>query len=441
VRSSAGWSTGAGQADRVAVPAWLGEIELTGVWEAVPDTGQRSSVLLVRLRGRPLGTLVLGPGGHEAAEVGARAIAAFGAPPPSAPPAAPAPPPSAPIEQPSVSVVVPTRGRPDMLLRCLDALTRQDLPAAEIVIVENGTDEPTLPPLLATALRSAPVPIRLLHRRIAGSAAARNLGVRHSTGAVVATTDDDAVPDPGWLAALVAALGRDAGVAAVTGLTCPLALRTDAQLWFEQYYGGFGKGFTGQDYRYDRRRPGDPFFPFLPGRMGAGNNLAVRRDALLAVGGYDPAFGPGSVLGNGEDIDLLFRLLQSGRTIRYEPGALVRHEHRADPAAFRRQIRGYGRGLTGFLTKAVLHRPAVAVELAGRLPAMTVAVLSGRTAVTSRPSGPTYPRSTRWLETLGMLTGPGGYLASRRDARRVLTDPALADSGREVEVRRTPRGA
>jgi GT2 family glycosyltransferase len=69
---------------------------------------------------------------------------------------------------------------------------------------------------------------------------------------------------------------------------------------------------------------------------------------MRELGGYDCRLGPGSPSGAGEDIDLIYRLLRAGATIRYSPTVLVRHER---VAADRRRAtrRSYGRGIGAFI--------------------------------------------------------------------------------------------
>ena len=118
---------------------------------------------------------------------------------------------------PDISVVIPTYQRPVLLLNCLNALSRQTLPAAqvEILVVDDGHDPATADTVRAFAYRSGMV-VRYLgqpHRR--GPAAARNRGWRAAKGRIIAFTDDDTLPQPDWLTAALNRFGRGASV--VTG--------------------------------------------------------------------------------------------------------------------------------------------------------------------------------------------------------------------------------
>lgn len=112
---------------------------------------------------------------------------------------------------PTVTVIVPVRDDP-RLRDCLAALQRQHYPAGliDIVVADNGSRTD-----IAAALEpSGPVPTRLVREPRGGSYTARNAALRVATGAVLAFTDADCRPDPGWLSAAVAALTPGTGIVA-----------------------------------------------------------------------------------------------------------------------------------------------------------------------------------------------------------------------------------
>ncbi len=110
--------------------------------------------------------------------------------------------------RPVVSVVVPTRGRPGALKRCLESLSRQDYPtdAFEIVVIDDGSPQPvTLPDFGSGAS------LTLQRQAQGGPAAARNHGLEHARGEYVAFIDDDCEASPDWLRELVSALQQHPG--------------------------------------------------------------------------------------------------------------------------------------------------------------------------------------------------------------------------------------
>jgi glycosyltransferase involved in cell wall biosynthesis len=199
------------------------------------------------------------------------------------------------------SIVVPTYRRPDLLERCLAAVTAQDFDPAgyEVLVADDAAAEATREQVERWAARSA-VSVRYLPvLKAHGPAAARNVGWQSARGEFIAFTDDDCVPSPGWLRAGVAAL--EAGADAAAGrLEMPVPERpTD----------------------YERNEVGLTRAEFVTA------NCFCRRDVLEAVGGFDERF----TAAWREDSDLHFTLLERGYRVVRAPDALVVHPLRPAP--------------------------------------------------------------------------------------------------------------
>ncbi len=196
-----------------------------------------------------------------------------------------------------VSVVIPTRGRPQLLSRCLAALATQDLPRDryEIIVVDDGKDGRSCLP--NPALRG----IRYLNSGGRGPAAARNLGWREAGGRIIAFTDDDCIPSGGWLRA-----GLSAFVDGVAGASGPVIVprRTPET-----------------DYERDAAQ--------LERSRFVTANCFYRRDVLAEVGGFDERFPQAWR----EDTDLYFTLLEQGARFEQVPDAVVTHPVREAPFA------------------------------------------------------------------------------------------------------------
>ena len=314
-------------------------------------------------------------------------------------------------DAPEVSVVVATHDRPDLLRRCLHSLLTQDHPAREIVVVDNARSS-TATELMVNA-EFAGQPVRYVREDVAGLGRAHNTGLAHVSGEVVAITDDDVVVDRYWTAALCEAFVEERA-GCVTGLILPAELRTRAQAWVEQY-GGFARGFERRVYSLDSPPAGDPLFPYSPGRLGSGANMAFDRVLLDRMGGFDPALGAGTKACGGDDLAAFtLALLEGGRLV-YQPDAVVRHPHHSDYAALRRMAHGYGVGLGAYLASMVAARPRTAVDLLRRVPAGVRHLVSPQSEK-NRNIRADYPRQLVWDERLGLLRGPGRYLASRIEA-------------------------
>jgi GT2 family glycosyltransferase len=342
---------------------------------------------------------------------------------------------------PSVSVVVPTNlARPAQLRASLVALERLDYPDAEVVLVDNSAGDPG--PEVAEVVEGL-TRVRVVREPVPGISAARNAGVAAARGKVVAFTDDDVRVDPGWLRALGTRFALRPDEDVVTGLILPAELETDAQLWFERHYGGFGgsRVFVPLTYR-GAREPGSVarraevavldwsgqevrrFAVWGAGVAGAGANMAFRATTLRDLGGFDVALGTGTPARGGEDLAVLVRLLWNGGVIGYEPAAVVFHTHRADYASLRDQIGAYGLGFTAMLTSLVLADPRHLLGVLAQLPAVAARLRDRRRqpSVTPTPTPgpapasqePPVPAELVRLERRGALRGPAAYLRSRR---------------------------
>jgi glycosyltransferase involved in cell wall biosynthesis len=212
------------------------------------------------------------------------------------------------VTEPTVSVVVATHRRASLLPRLVAAIEAQDLPAPfELVIVDDASPDET-PAVVERLAAGASVPVRSLRlERNAGPATARNLGWREARAPVVAFTDDDCLPQPGWLSALVAALdgadvvqGRTRANPEQLANTGPFSRTLDVS-WEEGFYQTC--------------------------------NIAYRRPLLERLGGFDEAFRAPA----GEDTDLAWRALELGATTRFADDAIVWHDVR--PSSFVAHVR------------------------------------------------------------------------------------------------------
>ncbi len=207
-----------------------------------------------------------------------------------------------------VSAVIATIDRPEALARCLDAVLVGDVLPAEIVVVDQSAGDASE---RAVARRVAAAPIAYLRSRPKGASAARNAGIAHSNSPIVAMTDDDCTPGPRWIALINQHLVQMRSADALSGRVLPLGPESPGLYSISSR--------TSTDAALFRGR-------VLPWLAGTGGNFAAWRSLLIRAGGYDERLGPGTGGRAAEDIDLVYRLLRLGASIRYEPEALVYHE-------------------------------------------------------------------------------------------------------------------
>lgn len=373
--------------------------------------------LLVTRDGNPVDTLDLAPG-HPLPEARLRELAAAAA-------AMTVPEVGADVftgadgHTPSVTVVIPTRGRSAELRRAVASVLASDYPDFDVVVVDNNDTAGSVAALLAPY--AGDTRLSVVHEPVAGVSPARNRGIAGARGEIIAATDDDVVVSRQWLRELVAPFA-DASVGCVTGLVLPAGFASPAQEMFEEF-GGFSKGFRPARYRLADAHPDHPLFPYAPGVYGSGNNMAYRRDLVARLGGYNRTLGPGTPVKSGEDLDLFLTLMFDGATIYYQPRAWVFHHHRDSVALLGKQLRDYGRGLTAVMLSWALSSPEQAVQIARRVPAGVRHLLDPHSDKNEARTEdyPAALRRTEWrgmveggLLTLGRLLGRGGSLASGR---------------------------
>jgi GT2 family glycosyltransferase len=215
---------------------------------------------------------------------------------------------------PRVSVVVCTHNGARTLPTCLEALMRLDYPDFEVVVVDDGSAD-------ATAAVAAEYDVRLIRTPNEGLSSARNTGLAAATGEIVAYLDDDASPDPHWLQYLVATLDRSSHVG-VGGPNIP-------------------PDVEGTVASAIALAPGGPIHVLMTDREAEhlpGCNVAFRKAALEAIGGFDPKFRVA-----GDDVDVCWRLQERGWTLGFSPAAVVWHRRRESMRAYWRQQRAYGK--------------------------------------------------------------------------------------------------
>lgn len=292
---------------------------------------------------------------------------------------------------PRIAVVVATHGRRRLVERLLRALAEQHVAGGfEVVVVDDASPDDTTAAAEALA-PDLPYPLTVLRQDVnTGAAGARNRGWRHSAAPLVAFTDDDCVPRPGWLAALAdrlddvdLAVGRTVIPDDQAHLVGPWAYWTSVE---EEV----------------------PHYPTC--------NIGYRRDVLEAVAGFDAAGFryaarrrtagadaplPRSV--NGEDTDLAWRAKEAGATSGFAGAAVVAHD--VTVVGFRTTLRDIRR-LEGLVLLCKKH-PGLRADLGiGRFyrtpDHAALALLVALATLAVRPRSP--------LAQAGVAAGGGWYV-------------------------------
>lgn len=251
-----------------------------------------------------------------------------------------------------IGIVIPTIGRASLHTLLAALATESDLP--QIVVVDDRSDA-------ATALPSVPgLPMLVLRSGGRGPAAARNMGWRAVRTRWVAFLDDDVVIQPGWVAALVADL-RDAESAGAVGSQGTIVVPRPA-----------GRRSTDDERRTEA----------LATAQWITADMAYRRSALVAVGGFDERF-PRAYR---EDADLALQITHAGHRI---VAGTRRSTHPVAPAHWLSSVRAQVGNRDNALMRRK-HGPYWRDQIGegpGRLRTHTATVLSGVAAVAALAGG------------------------------------------------------
>jgi hypothetical protein len=242
---------------------------------------------------------------------------------------------AAPLE---ASVLICSRDRPVMLAETVASVLEGRAVPRELLIVDQSAGGH---PSLAAGGVVRGCAVRYLPSSTSGLSRARNVGLRAATCDVVVLIDDDMLVEPEWLSRLLTGLQQAGPKGVATGRVLPappegshgevppaalVTLATPAV-------------FRG-------RQPLD----VVPGA-----NVAVHRELVLALGGYDERLGAGTRYSAADDNDMGFRLLEAGCEVRHVPGAVVLHRAWRSGSDLVRLRWDYGRGKGAFYAKH-LHR-------------------------------------------------------------------------------------
>jgi mycofactocin system glycosyltransferase len=240
-----------------------------------------------------------------------------------------------------VTVVVPVRNRAPALGRLLRALG----PDLGVVVVDDGSTDGGETSRVAAGAGATVV----RHERSLGPAAARNTGLAHVDTALVAFVDSDVLPDPGWLQTLLPHFADPAvGLVAprVTGVP-DVATTLDTPGW----RGRMLRWVAG----YERARSSLDLGP-TPALVAPRGRVAYLPTAAVLARTTALGAGFAEQLQVGEDVDLIWRLVEAGWRVRYEPAATVAHDHRVAVRDWLRRKAFYG---TSAAPLALRHPGAV----------------------------------------------------------------------------------
>lgn len=241
----------------------------------------------------------------------------------------------------AISLIICTRNRAEALARALASVAALAFDGTwEAVIVDNGSTDRTREAIEAFAAEVA-FPVIYVHQPVKGLSNARNAGLAKASGSIIAFTDDDCFVAPDFLTTIANAFAQDPALGFVSGrilLHNPDDYPTTINL-------------STTPLRFA------PSAYLAPGAI-KGANLAFRREALDAVGGFDPLFGSGAFFPS-EDVDTAARVGRAGWAGAYDPAIVVSHDHGRKAGDVGALFKAYDLGRGAYHAKLLLHDRAI----------------------------------------------------------------------------------
>lgn len=246
-----------------------------------------------------------------------------------------------------LSAIVCTRNRSDRLCTAvarLAASLRKVTSTVEIVVVDNGSIDDTRAVLREAASR-VEVPMRVVVESRAGLSYARNAGVTVARGDLLAFVDDDIYVAESWASEILRSFIEFPNLELLAGKVLPARAGLQPIGFLELNHA----------FLYESK-----FQCFEP--MGA--SFVVRAGVFREIGDFDVRLGAGRYFASGEDTDFFYRALAAGYQMRYAPSVVAYHDHdRGTVMQSCALVRGYGRGMAGFLWKHLWQMDADALRM------------------------------------------------------------------------------
>ena len=224
-----------------------------------------------------------------------------------------------------VSAIIPTVGRPELLRLCLEGLSKQTVPVAEVIVVHCGSDTETLEVTKDTRWREAEMDVRYFQYKERNCAQQRNFAVERAKYENLLLVDDDVEVEQRWVEELFKPIWSDPSVGATIGNLMNQPMDKPTLLWrvYRRLMNGRVKGFEPGRLVGAALPNGFPTTASEPIRSEwiRGGASAIRREAFESVGGFASFFTGSSP---GEDLDLGYRLSRTWK-VYYLPSAKCIH--------------------------------------------------------------------------------------------------------------------
>lgn len=299
--------------------------------------------------------------------------------------------------EPFISVIIPTCGRPELLLECVASVLRNDFTNFEVLIIDQDPKKN----LEVELFKRFPGDSRIVYLFLdtAGASKARNVGIKHARGELIAFVDDDLEVSPGWLRAYVNAfttIQPPPGI--VGGRVDPLWLSPRPD-WFPEE----------KEYLLGLYNKGNELMPMIEGDLPFTANCAVSRRIINEVGSLDERIGFSYARKNsmlaGEDSLFALKIRQANYSIYYQPQARACHKiakNKLTPKYFLK--RNFWEGVTTVVVRYLLSGTTTPAGVTGMI-RCHIRAIAGQICHAIFPKNIPWEKSRRAREHMCLASG------------------------------------
>ncbi|MGE5444137.1 MAG: glycosyltransferase family 2 protein, partial [Ignavibacteriales bacterium] len=246
-----------------------------------------------------------------------------------------------------ISLIICTRDRAQLLKTCLQSLSQSSIEFHEVIVVDQSSNIAANTPIIEELL---PIIRNLRHMptETRGLSKARNLGIKASTGEIIAFTDDDCIVTRNWAEAVIQEFKRDKDTRAVYGKVPPAFVGNQTRKML---------AIRLKDNRQEYKKLVNPW------EFQSGNNMALRREVFTEIGYFDELLGPGAELRNCDDADMAYRILRSGLKVVYTPEVIIYHRLWREDLEALRVEKDYNVGAGALLIKHLRYGDMYVLKL------------------------------------------------------------------------------
>jgi glycosyltransferase involved in cell wall biosynthesis len=240
-----------------------------------------------------------------------------------------------------ISVLIPTRERPQQLDACVKSVLASDHKSFEVIVIDQSPEPYAL-------IRDPRLHVH--HSPARGKSAALNVAMELASGHLFAFTDDDCTVSPDWLTRGQERFEAQPQVDLIYGAL--LAIPHNTSLWFVPAFSPSQLEVVSGAARARYRG-------------GAGANMLARRELFERIGGFDGAIGPGAPFRSCEEYDIYYRALHAGAKVLRDPENAVLHwgKRACSDGSSQRLIHDYHYGEGAVLAKHVRSGDLVALRI------------------------------------------------------------------------------